>query len=101
VERNVPAPCRRIGFVPKNCGVPHVAVVESNTFTTFDPQSHVCPPNKYTLPSGPIAAAPFAVATGRFVSEVKGGAVLLNSCDKSREKKSVESEVSESNPPRK
>jgi hypothetical protein len=73
----------------------------SNTFTTLDAQSHVCPPNKYTLPSSPIAAAAFAVAAGKLGNDLNGGEELLNSCDKSREKKSLDIEVSESNPPRK
>lgn len=101
MDKNVRPPCRRRGFVPKNCGVPHVEVAASNTSITLEAQSHVCPPNKYTLPSGPIAAAAFAVAAGKLGSDLNGGDELLNSCDKSREKKSADKEVSESTPPRK
>jgi len=90
-----------MGVVPKNCGVPHVAVAGSNTFTILDEQSHVCPPSKYILPSMPIAAAAYAVAAGKLGNDLYGGEELLNSCDRSREKKSLDMDVSESIPPRK
>jgi hypothetical protein len=101
VDRNVRALCRRIGVVPKNWGVPQVDVAGSNTFMKLVPQSHVLPPNRYTRPSVPMDAAALEVAAGREGSEFHGGAVELNPCDRSSEKKSLEREVSERMPPRK
>lgn len=63
-------------------------------------QSHVLPPRRYIRPSTPTAAAASAVAAGSDGKEFQGGEEVLNCCDRSRDRKSLEREVSERIPPR-
>jgi hypothetical protein len=90
-----------VGGVPKNCGEPQDEVRGSKTLRRAEEQSQVWPPKRYTLPSAASAPAASAVAAG---TERKVVHVTVEELDigtvRSREKKSVEREVSDNIPPR-